>query len=149
MIDDIQLSLKKAKGYWHGSMDEWRERLTKALETDQSVAPTWFVEGCNPTEDEQYPSMAARARALRFSSSVSDDRLAEIVVHLDEFHKWIPVKFLGYDEAMYSYLKAGETSHNAAGKPRKKKRDGTYAEEAAKASDWYAILDAQVLGCEP
>lgn len=95
-------------------------------------------EGRSPTEEEkkvgQYP-LAARARALGYKSGISDEKLASVMVRLDEYYALKPIKFVQYQEAIYDYVKGGKTNKNAKGK------ELCPGDLPARASDWYAFLD--------
>jgi hypothetical protein len=145
MITDIVSSCKNCNGDWKQDMMGWRKGLAATLLTDPTpatAAPLWMIKDRLPTsaelEDVSPVSLAARARAFGFRPGISTKKLAEIVVRLDEFHLSKPIKFVSYDESVYNYVCAGETTRNPRGK---QKRDG---EPCAKASDWYAHLDQQI-----
>jgi len=139
--------LKNPDSVWHGELDYWHHVLTHSLENDPSSAadtPIWFREDRRPTIAEldnwkdmgnKRSSMASRARAVGYHSTMTDKDLVEVLVRFDEFHRSEPVRFVEYDERVYNYVKAGETIYNAAGKRR------TEGEPCAKASDWYAYYD--------
>lgn len=66
---------------------------------------------------------------------------AEKLICYDDFYGTVAIKFHSYDEEVYNYVKAGETTKNKHNKKRAK------GEECAKASDWYNIYDQRVEGC--
>ena len=43
MIGDFLRSMRNPNGGWHEIMDDWRRRLTEALESDPSAPPVWMV----------------------------------------------------------------------------------------------------------
>ena len=151
MVHDIVESIKRPQRYWISRVAKWRAKLTSALEIDHSEpGPPWMVEGRIPTYEETTVqrdaddrpivySLAARARALGFHPHVPGEELAKIMVQLDEFHGETTIRFVEYKEEMYDFVKDGETSRNAQGKPRKN------GEPCAKASDWYSCLDQHIL----
>lgn len=132
-------SSKSEDGYGRYRLDHWRRELKGELMKDKSPpGPRWMIERRSPSEEERkerpYP-LAARARALGFKATMTDEALSHLIVHLDENYTLVPIEFVRYDEAVYNYVKAGKTTKNGQGK---KKENG---EEAAKASDWYAFFD--------
>lgn len=100
--------------------------LTQALRDDQS-----------PASSDKSASIAARARHLGFHENMADKEIANVIVRLDEHYSARGVVFDHYDENVYDFVKAGETSKNAQGK---KRRAG---EPCAKASDWYTLYDTE------
>lgn len=71
----------------------WREKLTSLLKKDASpasMAPDWLREGRRPTaaeteREERIVPLAARARALGFEENLSEEKLASLLLSLDEF----------------------------------------------------------------
>ena len=141
----VAQSLLTTKGGRH-ALQRWRVKLTDELKKDASpasMAPEWLRERRRPTAAEteregRIVPRAARARALGFEENLSDEKLASLLLWLDEFRTSKPIRFVRYDEKVYNYVKDGETTKNAMGK---KRGDG---ENCAKASDWYAYWDQQV-----
>ena len=136
-------SAQSQDGYGRQRLDAWRKLLMEELEKDLSpAAPQYMVEGREHTPDEirePRPSLAARARALRFVPSMSDEKLSWLLVHLDEYHSQVMLQFVEYDERVYEYCVGGPTSKNKDGKQRKG------SEEPAKAQDWYDFAEMNML----
>jgi HRD ubiquitin ligase complex, ER membrane component len=141
-------SLNRANGEWKSRLEEWKERISQWCKEDSSPAgPKWLVDGhSGPRSDEETKekaSNAARARALGFCENITLAQLAKLLVEYDPFYESDIIEFIRYDEEIYNYVKAGETTKNYLNKSRKKGTDER-TKAAAKASDWYAIYDTYV-----
>lgn len=130
------------KNWGKKRIDEWRKKITEALQKDNSpasMAPMWFREKRVPTKEElknyEPVPLAARARALGFRKDMTDEEFVKILYEFDELHIIRPIKFIEYREEVYDYVKDGPTNRNASGDKRK---DG---ERRAIASDWYDYID--------
>mmetsp|Transcript_30515 Transcript_30515/g.67054 ORF Transcript_30515/g.67054 Transcript_30515/m.67054 type:complete len:545 (-) Transcript_30515:852-2486(-) len=135
----ILVSSKRGDGYGRRRLDYWRSRLQEETKRDKSPpGPKWMIERRSPSHEEkeigQYP-LAARARALGYKTGISDEKLAYLIVELNEYHTLYPISFVRYQEAIYDYVKGGKTGRTARGK-KCSQGDGS-----AKASDWYSFLD--------
>ena len=124
MVNDMM----KYPGF-KNSLSRWRQRLDEAVDNDKVLMKN--------EEHGDHPSLGARTRALGYTSNVSDEKLAKIIVELDEYYKQSVIHFVGYNEDIYNYVKGGITNKAA---------DGSKAENGnnARASDWYAFYDQQV-----
>ena len=130
MAQKICASAKSPNGYGRVCLVNWRTKLNKALENDDSPAgPLYMVESRAPTEDESLekrPTIAARARALGYDKrSMPDESLADILMELDEFHEQTAIKFAEYDERIYDYCKGGRVG--------------------VKAQEWYNFYDVHFI----
>ena len=132
--------------YGRTKLDQWRDKLIEETNNDNSPAgPAYLIERRMPTPeeaDEKPASLAARARALNFTPNMEDDKLAELLVEIDEFHRQHCIEFDYYDERVYDYCcngKNGRTSRNSKGKK------AASPNEAATAKAWYDFANQHML----
>lgn len=124
ILEKIKNSLRLPSGYWHEGIARHRERVTKVL------------------QDEPHSGDAETLRKLGLDNDqLTDSKFAEKLVNWPGFMSHKIVKFVEYDELMYSFVKTGETAHDKDGKMVKSSRL-----PCAKASDWYGELDQMVAG---
>ena len=158
IVDDIQRSLKCPNGHWHERIDYWRNRiLNECLDDPSPAGPTRLIRYINEEpepndegkerderrekESKEKATSAAKARACGLDNvDISDIEFAKRLVHYDDFYGSYAIKFVSYDESMYSFVKEGETTKNKYNKTR------APGEPCAKASDWYNVMDQQVEG---
>jgi hypothetical protein len=134
MLKDMLTSLESNEGEWRGGLEDLKIEYNNQLANDPS-----------PADIRDTASVAARLRALGYHSDMSlEDMAQKIVLNMNEFFGDHVIKFVGYDEQIYEYVKAGETTKNASGKSRRRGKNGKYCEPCAKASDWYNKLDQKV-----
>ena len=123
IANDIKRSLSNVKGEWHNGIAYWRERVVnECLDNPNSLS-------------------SVKARALGLDSlNLSNMEFVDQLVHFDDFYNSHPIEFVGYDDAMYNFVKRGKTTKN---KNNNKRAPG---EPAATAQDWYNIMDQQLEG---
>ena len=143
-LESIMKSIHSKQGDWIDRLQGWRDQIVAAQKSDDSPsAPQWLVERQTPTKEElqeKRASLAARSRALGFRESMTNEEFAKLMIEIDEFHEERIMTFVEYDEKIYDFVKDGETTRNAKGQTRH------FEEPCAKASDFYAYLDAKQEG---
>lgn len=123
IIYKIKRSLSHSNGLWHYLLSRSRENIQQILEN-------------RPDSHD-----AENLRSLGLDDeNMTDNELAEKVVYWEGFYHSRLVEFVNYDDDMYDFVKAGETTRNKHGNKKKN------CELCAMASDWYDKHDQMVGG---